>query len=418
VSCAATPLLLLAEIQSILHIAANDLYSKRIKPAKVSATAALDIKKLSLAATAAAPQTNTLRIEHYLIGRKQYDTKAERVPLFADAVKVLKKGVPSLELSQSAAHKHGNQHINFVTGPVKQVLETATHLWNDGHVRKLTAADRTYYQSHKAPPGEHLVALGYKLEQDEAVTFLGVATLLDKHHSKRPEYIKIQTHLTRQAILRAMRTNLTLCISALTILALSVGGLALYHLSPAITFVQILALQLLVYVPIVALSHESTYHNFPHNKWHGPLAFGIITGLLGYGNYLFYFSRHMLDPAYIDPALPMHHQATTVALLTVLLCTFAYLLFERADRHKNFFTEHLHSNDKLLQAFGFSLVGFVAIAYLPPLQWLFSTLSLDVADWASAILAVCLYALIRLLQRHTRKHTRHAVLQLHHQVKG
>ncbi|MDB5170933.1 MAG: cation-transporting P-type ATPase [Candidatus Saccharibacteria bacterium] len=225
--------------------------------------------------------------------------------------------------------------------------------------------------------------------------------------------LQLRAKVAPKVLKQAIRVTVATKSSQLLLVALSVMGLAVYHLAPGITFMQILVIDALLYFPVSMLAHEKTYHGFRHPLWRSPVGFGLIAALISYANYLFYYARHDLSPFYIDASLPMYHQATTVTLLTALLCGFVYILFERADHHEQFFTNHLHSNDKLLKAFGVSLVLFAAIAYLPWFQWIFSTLSLDVSDWASALLAAGVYSLCRLTQRHTRKHTRHVIVDLH-----
>jgi hypothetical protein len=92
-------------------------------------------------------------------------------------------------------------------------------------------------------------------------------------------------------------------------------------------------------------------------------------------------------------------------------------LFERADSHKKFLSEYLGSNQLLLIALGGCLVIVGLAAYAPFLQDVFNSAAISVADWLTALLAAGVYALLRGLQRHTRLHTRHAVLDLHHKLK-
>jgi hypothetical protein len=56
--------------------------------------------------------------------------------------------------------------------------------------------------------------------------------------------------------------------------------------------------------------------------------------------------------------------------------------------------------------------------YNPVIQPYFGAADLSVMDWLTAVFAALLYMLVRLFQRHTRKHTRKAVLALHHEVLG
>lgn len=419
---AVIPLGLLWEARSILNKASKRIKAAKLGPKKLSALDALGTKSLSLVQPITQTLTSDMKINEFLIGRKQYspkDAAIKSLDLFASAVKAVKVGIDPEVVNTSKPLKHGRQEIVFISGPAATVLESSTDLWDHGHVRKLTASDRKFIKTHsdkKQTIGVYALALGYRLANEESVTLLGLITMTDPRAVALPELSTTQAHLTRQAVVRAIRTNLTSGSSQLALVVLGVAGLAAYHLPPAITFMQIIALDLLLCAPIAALAYEKNYLKLNKIRWQTPVAFGILAALIGFANYLFFFARHNLSPFYIDPGLPMYHQATSLTLLTILFCVLAYLLFERADHHEQFFTEHLHSNDKLLQGFGLSLVLLAAIIYLPWLQPIFSTAPLDIVDWASALLAACVYALLRLLQRHTRKHSRHAVLKLHDQT--
>ncbi len=420
---AVIPLGILWEVRSMLNKAAKHIRAAKLEPKKLSAVNALGTKSLSLVLPIAQTLTSDMKINEFLIGYKRYlpkDAAAKNLELFASAVKAVKSGVDPDVVSTSKTHKHGRQEIVFICGPVDTVLASSTDLWDHGHVRKLTAADQKFFKAYaiekQTAIGVCSLVLGYRLVNEETVTVLGLVTMTDPRAVALPELSKDEAHLTRQAILRTIRTNLTSGSSQVALVVLGVAGLAAYHLPPAITFMQIIALDLLLCAPIAALAYEKNYLKINNIRWQAPVAFGILAALIGFANYLLFFARHHLSPLYIDAGLPMYHQATSLTLLTILFCTLTYLLFERADHHEQFFTEHLHSNDKLLQGFGLSLAVLAAIVYLPWLQPIFSTAPLDIVDWASALLAVCVYSLLRLLQRHTRKHSRHAVLKLHNQT--
>ncbi len=419
---AVVPLGLLPEISLILKIVAKRFEAAKLTPKKLSALDALTAKSLTLVKPITGTLTSDMKFNEFLINRQRYkprDPALNELELFSGAIRIARAGVATDTLSTSAAHKYGQQKVVFLSGPVNELLETSSDLWDHEHVRNLTAADRNYFKSQAAKrspaAGEHSLALAYRLANDQTVTLLGLVSMTDRRVKALAELKKTETQLTYQVIIRAIQTSLTTSSAQLTLVIISIIGLAAYHLAPAITFMQIAALDLLLCVPVAALIYEQNYRKLAKISWHRPVAFGVLAAVLAYANYLLFFARHNLSPFYIDASLPMYHQAAGLTLLTVLLCGFAYLLFERADHHEQFFTEHLHSNDKLLQAFGASLVLLAAIVYLPGLQTIFSTAPLDIVDWASALVAACVYALAGLLQRHTRKHTRHAVLKLHQQ---
>lgn len=241
-----------------------------------------------------------------------------------------------------------------------------------------------------------------------------------------------QGRLTFQNIRKAARCALTDNAAELFTVLLGLAALAIWHVAPAITALQILAIDIVAQIlPITALGWDEAQgklmrekprnlrdHIINRRAISGFIGFGVLASILSYGNYLLFFARHHLSPAYLDPSLPLYHQATTLTYLTLVLCLYVYLLFERSDAHERFFTSYLWSNTKLLFAFGLSFVLIGCIIYSSWIQPYFSTGPLSFVDWLTALTCAGLYLAFRVLQRHTRKHTRHAVLKLHGELGG
>ena len=78
--------------------------------------------------------------------------------------------------------------------------------------------------------------------------------------------------------------------------------------------------------------------------------------------FLLFFARHHLSPVHLSTFNPLYSEATTLTYLTLVLCLYVYLLFERSDVHEKFFTGYLLSNTKLLIAFAVSFVLGLAVA--------------------------------------------------------
>ncbi len=236
--------------------------------------------------------------------------------------------------------------------------------------------------------------------------------------------------LTYQNIKKAARCALTDNAGELFTVLIGLSALALFHIAPAITAIQILAIDVVAQIlPITALGWDQAQHNLMREKPRnladhiinpvavgGFLGFGLLAAVLAYGNYLFFFARHHLSAAYLDSTLPLYHQATTLTYVTLVLCLYIYLIFERSDRHEKFFTNYLWSNKKLIGAFLLSFLLIGNMVYNPWFQPYFSTSSLSPFDWLSALVCAGLYMILRLLHRHTRKHSRKAVLKLHNEV--
>lgn len=241
-----------------------------------------------------------------------------------------------------------------------------------------------------------------------------------------------QGRLTYQNIRKAARCVLTANAGELFTVLLGLAALAAFHISPAITPIQILAIDIVAQLlPITALGWDSPLSRLmkerPRNRNDhiinrsavlSFIGFGALAAVLSYGNYLYFFIRHGLSPQSIATDTPLYLQATTLTWLTLVLCLNVYLLFERADVSGKFFTSYLWSNQKLLGAFAASFILIVNIIYNPWIAPYFSTGPLSATDWLTALAAAGLYFLFRLSQRHTRRHTRSSVLQLHREVNG
>ncbi len=232
----------------------------------------------------------------------------------------------------------------------------------------------------------------------------------------------------RKAVTCALTDNAAELIAVL----MGLAGAVFFHIPLAITVVQIVAIDIAVQLlPIASLGRDKPGANLMHRHPHRPddrainrrtagelLLIGLLAGTVAYANFLLFFVRTGLSAAYIDPSSSLAMQAATITFLTLAACQFINLLFVRADSHTRFFSSYLWSNTWLLGAGAVSLLLVCAIVYIPQLQQYFGTMPLDLADWLMVIAASGVYFGLRLLQRHTRQHARHAVVKLHHEVYG
>ena len=235
-----------------------------------------------------------------------------------------------------------------------------------------------------------------------------------------------QGRLTFQNIKKAARCALTDNAGELFTVLIGLAALTLFHVAPAITAIQILAIDVVAQIlPITALGWDTAQGKLMHEKprnlrdhiinpgaVRGFVGFGLLASLLAYGNFLFFFVRNHLSPRYLHTTVPLYHQATTLTYLTLVLCLYIYLMFERSAAHEKFFTSYLWSNKQLLVAFALSFLLIGNIIYNPWVQPYFSAGPLTVLDWLTALLCAGLYMAFRLLQRHTRQHSHAAVLKL------
>lgn len=228
---------------------------------------------------------------------------------------------------------------------------------------------------------------------------------------------------------QAVRGSLQHNGAQLFLVALSFAATMWFHVPLAIALPQILLLQLLfLLAPLAGLAWDKSMAGLMQ-KPPRPLSqrlididivrdmtrFGVIAGTLAYANFLYFFVRHQVSAEYIAPGSHLYVHASTLAMLTLALCGLLNLSFNRVDRHRRFFTRFLVDNRNYLAGIALSFITIGAVLYTP-LAAIFDTGPLSLGDWGCALIAALAYFSLRLLQRHTRKHTRRAVLQLHRKV--
>jgi len=195
------------------------------------------------------------------------------------------------------------------------------------------------------------------------------------------------------------------------------------HIPLAITALQALGLELLVLaLPASRLKYDKDRHKVrdTHDR---QVVFEIIISVLiaaglAYLNYLWFYGRHNLSAAYIDTTSDLYRSATTLVLLTFTMTQTLNLIFIRADAESKLMPSLNLKNKKLVQAWLLSAFVLLNMIYDPLLQAVFKTKSLGFMDWISAAALALVYFGLRLLQRHTREHTRHAVIKLHRETKA
>lgn len=237
-----------------------------------------------------------------------------------------------------------------------------------------------------------------------------------------------QGRLTFQNIKKATRCALTDNAGELFTVLIGLAALSLFKVAPAITAIQILAIDVVAQIlPITALGWDTEQRNLMHDRPRnlsdhiisrrsasGFILYGFIASALAYLNYLFFFTRNHLNPAGLGnySSRLVYHEATTLTYLTLVMCLYVYLLFERSDKHEKFFGPYLWSNKKLLLAFGGSFLLIANIIYNPWFQPYFASAKLSVIDWLTAAGAAFIYLIIRLITRHRqllRKRTASAI---------
>jgi Ca2+-transporting ATPase len=227
----------------------------------------------------------------------------------------------------------------------------------------------------------------------------------------------------RKAALCALYAN------ASELLTVLIGLLctAVFHIPIAISAIQILAIDVITQIsPVTALGWDSAQgelmreqprrlndHIINARAVGSFILLGLLSAGLAYVNFLFFFERRGFSPVNIDRTSSFYYQATTLTFVSVAVCQFVNIMLVRSDEHERFFTHYIWSNKKLLIAFAISFFCIANISYNPWIQPYFRTGPLSIGDWLSVIVIAAIYFIVRLLQRHTRKHTRKAILALH-----
>ena len=199
----------------------------------------------------------------------------------------------------------------------------------------------------------------------------------------------------------------------LSLVILGILGQVFWHIPLAITIVQIIAIDLIAQLlPITALGGDRP-RQFTNKVAGRLLGFGAISATLTYANFLFFFERSGISPVYLDNKSALYFHAVTLSFATIVLCRFVNILTVRSDLRKQFFTRYMWSNPRLGTMFAVAVFLVLFAIYYPPLQHYFDTQPLSLTDWLSALLVTAIFFGLQLLQRHTRQHTRAAVLELH-----
>ncbi|MEO7364101.1 MAG: HAD-IC family P-type ATPase, partial [Candidatus Saccharimonadales bacterium] len=101
----------------------------------------------------------------------------------------------------SSVRRRGDETVVYVKGAPESLLAASTDIWDHGHVRKLTAADRKYYDAYnqqQAGAAKRNLAFGYrvlpssmkppfKMENvEQKFVFLGMASMVDPLRSAVP----------------------------------------------------------------------------------------------------------------------------------------------------------------------------------------------------------------------------------------
>jgi hypothetical protein len=242
----------------------------------------------------------------------------------------------------------------------------------------------------------------------------------------RGHFALSDTSKAQHNAIKIIRASFTANAAFIGLILVMFAGAAFYNFQPVIAMPQLLLVSLLLALPLSKLkadpphgkaikvsAHNLYTHTMSMNNLSHYVKSGVLAGGLAYASYLLLFALNNLSARFVDVSLPLHVEATTLASLTLLLCLFANILFERQDHYEVFSFNHFTQRAGLLRSMGLALLIFVVATSLPGLRSLFDTSALGIVAWALAIVLTGVYIGLRRLQRYMREHSRHAVLKLH-----
>lgn len=209
-----------------------------------------------------------------------------------------------------------------------------------------------------------------------------------------------------QNIKKATISCLTSNFGELITVLFGLVALTLAGIPPAITPVLILAIDLLAELfPIAALGWDKAEkdlmakkprnlnnHIYNTRVFFDLLFSGIVLGILAFGNYILFVNRNG-GFGVLDQSSEIYLSAITLTYVTIVLCQFANIFIRRAEGPT--LSKYIFSNKHLLISMSLTFILVLSIVYLPPVQFIFGSGSLNLIDWGYAVLASIIFFVIR-----------------------
>lgn len=207
----------------------------------------------------------------------------------------------------------------------------------------------------------------------------------------------------KKATLTCLSSNYAELITILISLALSTT----LGIPPAITAIQILAIDLIAELfPIAALGWDQPNRSLMNERPRDPkehifnmvafkdLAFtGTIMGGLAYANFILYLARNNHALTNMDTKSAAYASATTVTYVAICLFQYVNVLIRRSPEPT--FSRYLFSNRQLWIALGISFFCVLNIVYNPLMHKVFGTYFIGVIDWLIIHFSAILYFAVR-----------------------
>jgi Ca2+-transporting ATPase len=207
----------------------------------------------------------------------------------------------------------------------------------------------------------------------------------------------------KKATLSALSSNFAELVTVL----ISLGMASLFGIPPAITAIQILAIDLIAELfPIAALAWDkpntSLMHEHPRNpkdhifNWTAiiDLIFtGIVMGGIAYVNFILFAGRHHLEPKEFDIHTTLYASATTITYVTICVFQYVNVLIRRTPERT--LSRYMFTNKELWIAIGISLFCVLNIVYNPIIHKVFGTYYMNLIDWGFIGVSAVIYFAIR-----------------------
>jgi Ca2+-transporting ATPase len=215
--------------------------------------------------------------------------------------------------------------------------------------------------------------------------------------------------------------------AALAITLLSLGGMVLSNIPPAISLIHILAIIIIVALPALTIARDKleadpmkerprafTTRVLQRAAGRDVIGCGLLIGGLAFANYLWFFERIDVHASYLATSSAIHVQATALSFLTAALCVLIYAVHKRCSA--GVLSRYQLQNGRFWLAILLSLAVILGIVYIPWFTQQPTIGTLSLTDWLYALGAAGIFTIICEFLRHNRKHHRKAVLELHRRV--
>jgi Ca2+-transporting ATPase len=210
-----------------------------------------------------------------------------------------------------------------------------------------------------------------------------------------------------QNIKKATLSCLTSNFGELITVLIGLAAASMLGIPPAITAVQILAIDLIAELfPIAALGWDNpekslmkekprniSEHIFNKKAVIDLIGTGALIGVLAYGNFILFTQRSGYSADTIDSYALEYASATTITYVTIVFCQLVNILIRRT---KGFtLSKYLFTNKQLWLAFGISVFSVINIVYNPLIQKIFNSYALNIIDWLFVLIAVLIFFIFR-----------------------